>query len=61
MEYAQHPDYVIRYLYSLCIPNMDYTMEMERVIERYYSEGQLNNIDSLKNLIFEISKYNDNC
>jgi predicted Ser/Thr protein kinase len=60
MEYAQHPDYVERYLYSLCIPNMDYMIEMDGLITRYNNEGLLNNIDTLKNLIFEISNYNDN-
>lgn len=59
MEPYQQPEYIIRYLYSLRIQNIVYTSEMEKLINKYYNKGLLND-ELIKTLIFEITKYNDN-
>jgi hypothetical protein len=60
MTNIQNPEILLRYLYSLSISNYNYVLEKDIMICDYYSKGNLNNIEIIKDLIFEITNYDNN-
>jgi hypothetical protein len=60
MTNVQEPEYMFRYLYNLAISNNDYVLEIDKMITDYHNKGMLNDIEVVKDLIFEMTNYGDN-
>jgi hypothetical protein len=60
MSDVQNPEFMFRYLYNLSIHNNDYVLEKDKIITDYQNKGLFNNIEVVKDLIFEITNYDNN-
>ena len=60
MSHVQNQEFMFRYLYNLSISNNDYILEKDRMITDYYNKEHFNNIENVKDFIFEITNYDNN-